>query len=413
MKDQNLDRFIAKLMSDDQALNQFLADPTNGGKEYGITKAARAVVRRVVSHLSNNAKNGFSIQRDLGSYRRSLRLLQNVLHQHSAQHLAMANVEDSSTAIRIYITGDPSQPGAPYDNPALAYTNFVTYTVAGTFSTIGEAMSFNPPSGAAVNDTFPVTVTETVTDQNGNVGNLEYTAIYLPMGGTSTNEWYMLSYTLSNFASNINGTYELGYNVTTERQPFWYFSLNGAAISPNSNQGYSQTSGVTQGNEAEGFQNFPLNGSVNIDWQPIAADLDYGFGPCFTVNAQGQTVTPALLGIPILQKSAQPNPPTNFYRNTATNVLIKPNTTITLACNPDGTGNIYTDDQVVLTVNGNTFYTHDYSNGCSGVITPTAPVDVTALLAGYVGQYVSIGIAYNDLCGGVESSSGFFLVFTE
>ena len=96
MENQNLDHFIGHLMSNDQALAQFLADPTNGGKEYGITKAERAVIRRVVSSLSNNAKNGFSIQRDLSSYRRSLRLLQNVLHKHASERIAMADTDTAA-----------------------------------------------------------------------------------------------------------------------------------------------------------------------------------------------------------------------------------------------------------------------------------------------------------------------------
>ena len=88
-----LDGFISKLMHDDGALNKFLSDPTNGGQEYGITKAERAVLRRVVGHLSNKSKNGYGIQRDLGSLRRSLRLLQNVLHKHSGAHAVVIEGE--------------------------------------------------------------------------------------------------------------------------------------------------------------------------------------------------------------------------------------------------------------------------------------------------------------------------------
>ena len=59
-KERNgLDQFIPKLMSDDDTLKKFLADPTNGGQEYSITKAERAVLRRVTAHLSNKSKNGY------------------------------------------------------------------------------------------------------------------------------------------------------------------------------------------------------------------------------------------------------------------------------------------------------------------------------------------------------------------
>jgi hypothetical protein len=77
----NLLNYISVLLSDDDALNTFLKDPiTEAEGKYGITKAERAVLRRTVAHLSNNSKNGYSTVRHLGSYRRSLRLLQNVLH---------------------------------------------------------------------------------------------------------------------------------------------------------------------------------------------------------------------------------------------------------------------------------------------------------------------------------------------
>ena len=77
----NLLDYINLLMKDDVALKNFLVDPiTEAEGTHGITKAERAVLRRTVSHLSNKSKNGYTVSRHLGSYRRSLRLLQNVLH---------------------------------------------------------------------------------------------------------------------------------------------------------------------------------------------------------------------------------------------------------------------------------------------------------------------------------------------
>ena len=407
----NLDQFISKLMSNDKALQQFLADPTNGGKEFGITKAERAVLRRVIGNLSNKSKNGYGIQRDLGSYRRSLRLLQNVLHRHGATHTAITSSTDglNTYSFHIYITGDPSNPGAPYDNPSLAYTNYVTYSTSGDFTTLGDAMNFNAPTSPVVGDKKTVTI-GTVSDSQGNAGQLNYTAIYASVGGSTTDfDWYMLDFTLSGFSSSINGSYTLPYNATTEREPFWFFSLDGNSISPNSNQGYSLTPGVTQGMEAEGFSGFPLNGSTNIVWQPIAADMDYGFGPCFQTP-----FTPVVLGIPILERTANP-PGATFYTNTVSNVMISSSvSSITLACNPDGTGDVYTDDVVSITFTGaaGTYtYNYDYSNGCSGRITPTNPVDLTSSLAMFKGQSITIDVQYADKCGGVESSSGYFLVF--
>ena len=412
---QTLDQYISKLMTDDDALKAFLSDPTNGGAEYGITKAERAVLRRVLAHLSNNSKNGYGIARQMDSYRRSLRLLQNVLHRHSAIHTAMvASSDDETYHIRIYFTGDFSSPGAPYSDPAKAYQTYVSYTESGSFSTLGEAMQFNNAPAKSNGKIFTVQLNKSVTDKNGASGTLkEYNAICLPdpLNGNQL-EWYMLSFELEGFTDsafpNINGTYVLPYKNVQERDPFWYFSLNGQAISPTSKQGYNYflTDNVTQGDNAESFVDFQLNGSTQIDWQPIAADMDYGFAPCFQTED-----TPILLGIPVLNQLAPPNPPTQFYTKTTSNVVIPEGKTIMLAANPDGTGKVYVDDGVFITVGGKTVYEHDYSGGCSGVVTPTDPVDVTSNFQPYVGQTITIVTTYKDLCGAFESSSGYFLVF--
>jgi hypothetical protein len=293
----------------------------------------------------------------------------------------------------VYITGDPSNPGAPYDNPSLAYTNYVTLTRSGSYTTIGQVMNFNPPSNPSVNDKVTVNL-GTASDSAGNSGNI--------------------SYTLTNFSSNINGNYDLPLSgaTGTDRVPFWFFSLNGNAISPNSNQGYSLTPGVVEGDDGEGFNNFPLNGSHQIVWQPIAPDMDYGFAPCFQTP-----FTPIVLGVPILEKNVI-NPGKPFYTNIVKNVQIPSNATHAyLALNPDGTGDISTDDTVSIVVQGtksNSYsYFNDYSNGCSGRITPTGPQDLLPGLKAdrLIGDTVTITITYADKCGGKISSSGYFLVF--
>ena len=77
----NLLKYISHLMQDDDALHQFTIDPiTDAENNHGLTKAERAVLRRTVHGLSNNSVNGYSMVRSDESYRRSLRLLQNVLH---------------------------------------------------------------------------------------------------------------------------------------------------------------------------------------------------------------------------------------------------------------------------------------------------------------------------------------------
>ena len=414
-KERNgLDQFISKLMSDDDTLKKFLADPTNGRQEYGITKAERAVLRRVTAHLSNKSKNGYGIQRDLGSYRRSLRLLQNVLHSHGAAHAAITSTDDTTYSFHVYITGDPNNPGAPYDNPGVAYTNYVTFTTSvDNAVTVADAMNFASPSNPSQGQKTDSISLGQGSDKDGNQGNISYVAVY------NNNNWYVLEFTLSNFASSINGTYTLpfvlpdGTPVTgTDRFPFWFFSLNGKAISPNSNQGYLLTDGVTEGDDGESFVDFKLNGSNNIVWQPISPDMDYGFGPCFQTH-----YTPIVLGVPILEKDVvhvgQP-----FYTNIVKNVQIPTDATNAyLALNPDGTGDIRTDDTVTILIQGtSSSYTYfmDYSNGCSGRITPTGPQDILAGLLKadiLLGDTVTITTTYADKCGGKISSSGYFLVF--
>lgn len=412
----NLDGFISKLMSDDSALKKFLADPTNGGQEHGITKAERAVLRRVTAHLSNKSKNGLGIQRDLGSYRRSLRLLQNVLHKHGATHASILEASESTPyTFHVYFTGDPKHPGAPYENPSLAYTTYVTFTKSGTFTTIGEAMGFpKSPQGEKITvELGPVS------GPHGD-GNLVYTAQYLPVGGSPTHfDWYVISFTLSGFPPDtINGTYALpfpdsdGPVTGADRSPFWFFSLDGKAISPNSNQGYSRTKGVIDGDEGEGFADFPLKSSTYIVWQPIAPDMDYGFSPCFPTS-----YTPVVLGIPILEQDVVQKGEA-FYTQAVNNVQIPEGATHAyLSKNPDGSGEIYTDDAVTIEFVGTKgqvySYYHDYSNKCSGKITPTPPVDILHDLESeqLVGEIVSITIIYTDICGGKISSSGYFLVF--
>jgi len=422
---KTLDGFISQLMHDDKALNKFLADPTNGGTEHGITKAERAVLRRVTAHLSNKSKNGFGIQRDLSSYRRSLRLLQNVLHKHSAAKSTVVTNEDTDDvfSFQVYITGTPSPDpltspshnpaGAPYDNPALAYTNYVTFTTnVSDATTIGQAMKFNPTQQDQDNETFTVNI-GSAKDKDNNQGNLEYTATF------RDEAWYVTEFNLTGFSSGIDGKYILPFEFNgvsvkgTDRFPFWFFSLDGQAISPNSNQGYSKTKGVTPGDDGESFVDFPLNESNYIVWQPIAPDMDYGFAPCFFTNKR-----PVLLGVPIQTRTVTEKGEV-FYTNTVENVLILSDAEqILLAQNPDGTGTLRTDDKVSIkfTEAGNPSNTYTYTNSynlpdCSG-LQNTGSVDLKSDLSSLIGKLVTIDVEYSDVCGGQVSSNGYFLVFS-
>ena len=100
----NLLNYISRLMHDDGALQGFIEDPiTEAEQDFGLTKAERSVLRRVVAHLSNNSLNGYSMSRTFSSYRRSLRLLQNVLKNVGTKMYAdLANLQDNSYHLVVY-----------------------------------------------------------------------------------------------------------------------------------------------------------------------------------------------------------------------------------------------------------------------------------------------------------------------
>ncbi|MEM6686796.1 MAG: hypothetical protein AAF617_13515 [Bacteroidota bacterium] len=402
MKKHSLDQFIGLLMHDDNALNAFLADPTNGGAEHGITKAERAVLRRTVAHLSNVSRNGYGVQRDLGSYRRSLRLLQNVLHQHVGAHQqvnagAQAQVEATSgPTFYVYLTGDPSNPGAPYTDPAKAYTTYVTFQ-GSSGSTIGDAMDFDSSTGKP-------TGSFTGHDMGGNQVSITYTAVKGSKGG------YVLdSFTIT--GGDNPGTYYINYDTLKGRDPFWFYSLDGQAVVFGKN-GPQENDDASFGGLSEPFNTHQLNGAQTVYWQAIAPDTTYGFAPCFPYKTSsyqlGKSYAQVCYGVTKGEK---------FYTNTVTNVTIDSTAQRwILSSTPDGTGHVSTDDVVTIQIEvagsgqKTTLYTHDFSNGCSGVITPIDQVDITSNLAKYSGEIVNFYITYQDQCGGCISSTAYYLV---
>jgi len=280
-----LNDYIGTLMHDDDALQAFLNDPIKAGeKEFGITKADRSVLRRVVHHMSNNSKNGYSIKRSLSSYRRSLRLLQNVLHsntatyQNAAINQALSADDSGNKVIAIYYTGNTKEPGAPVDDPGLAYTNHVIGFGAG--NTLGEMMRFpkvdNPSKGQVVQGAMPgysitgesIRIGYEATYEEGLDGKLHpyITAFLFPMADGVENP----------------GRYDIPLPTSTKtRDPFWFYSENGQAISKNQMHGVYRRTDAPTGSEAESFENYPVTDKTNyFVWQAIAPDQSYGFGTC-------------------------------------------------------------------------------------------------------------------------------------
>lgn len=108
-----------------------------------------------------------------------------------------------------------------------------------------------------------------------------------------------------------------------------------------------------------------------------------------------------------------------FYQSTIYDVSIPSTATeMIISSNSDGTGKIYVDDRVVIiaTADDSTSATYDYdfSGGCSGKVTPIAPVNLfnTTGFSSLKGDYVSVEIQFWDKCGTVQGGSNFFLTIS-
>ena len=139
-----------------------------------------------------------------------------------------------------------------------------------------------------------------------------------------------------------------------------------------------------------------------------SACLDTVGAPCIPVNAP----EPIHLGI------AQPNSnstgpfPDTFYSNSL-DVILPAEGIITLSSLKNGKGNIVVDDKCEVKINGILIYAHDYSNGNSGVITPTPPVDITSLIPSNLrGIIVTISINYIDLHPNSKRGSDYWVTFS-
>jgi hypothetical protein len=84
---------------------------------------------------------------------------------------------------------------------------------------------------------------------------------------------------------------------------------------------------------------------------------------------------------------------------------------VLLSQDPDGTGDVFVDDEIIMTVTHPDLTTatldHDYSTGCSGRITHTDPQDVTALFQPGVNH---VRTQFKNTCGANASAESYWLV---
>jgi len=160
--------------------------------------------------------------------------------------------------------------------------------------------------------------------------------------------------------------------------------------------------------------------------------LDNTDAPCVAYNQPENAIIGA--AYPATKSGAPTSVP--FYTNKI-DLLIPAGGEIILAGSADGTGQIFVDDEVEIfmcyntwkteTVDGittttiseeqskTTIFSHDFSNGNSGTITPIKPQNITEKIRsaeGYhPGTIVTIIIQYTDTYGVSKSASEFWLVY--
>ena len=252
----NLLNYIEHLLDEgnESQLRKFVVDPiTSAENDHGLTKAERAVLRRVVSGLSNNSVNGYSIDRSLSSYRRSLRLLQNVLHNVGTKmvqdHLV---TEDTNTySLVLYYpnssgTNDYTCKDQNYldENGGNSYAHSQTYHInlpnsSYTIQAVMEAMANDPSVGLQYATDDPKTVVNSFT-----VGGSTFTA------------------NLHNQDGSVNPCYDLGKNPDAHNV-FWFWNING-----------------NPGGQSESFAKAPVYAGDTIKWQLIAPCGKSGFVCC-------------------------------------------------------------------------------------------------------------------------------------
>lgn len=272
-----LDDYITKLMLDDDELKHFLADPICAAEDVnGLSKAQRSVLRRVVANLSNNATNGYSLVRNLTSYRRSIRLLQNVLHVEKGSGMVVegdVNNTFRNFTIYVYYTGDPSNPKVSLSNVGAEYAYYMTFTASGNFAsdpTIKQVMEL-------ATDVYGNPLKKLINVQSGG-----FDAALIVNDITVPNQY---------FGSGVYVAPPPPPPITPSSQtPFWFYSVGGKALVSGSGYGYYSYNPYAYIPGAVSFAKatVPMDGSSNttIFWQVIAPDQGYNFAPCYPTTVE-------------------------------------------------------------------------------------------------------------------------------
>ncbi len=262
----NLLHYISVLLHDDKALETYIVDPITEAedeKKYGLTKAERAVLRRTVSGLSNHSVNGFSMQRTLDSYRRSLRLLQNVLHNTGTKMMTdIVSNGDAATAQQVYylIVNYPNLPSGSTTDFTGA-TNAKVNSVGGPYY---QSQFFQ----IVFNDSNPTSVQRLLLGAAQAFPDIiAYNTVVMD------NKPYVSDITINKrkiIADLSNEAYNLDKNPNADFV-FWFYSIDGKP-----QPGHS---GIT-GQIGMSFQDYMLTSGQTVFWEVLAPDTYYGFQSC-------------------------------------------------------------------------------------------------------------------------------------
>ncbi|XLS28800.1 hypothetical protein ACJD0Z_16575 [Flavobacteriaceae bacterium M23B6Z8] len=261
----NLLHYISVLMHDDEALKRFIVDPiTHAENKYGLTKAERAVLRRTVSNLSHHSINGFSMERTLSSYRRSLRLLQNVLHNTGTKMMSdvKSNGHEAAAVDQRY--------GLVINYPNLAANSTTDFTCKSNSDVdrLGGPYFNSFFFNIVFNDSNPTSVQRLLLGASQAFPNdISYNTVIMN-GKPYVSEIKIQSRSIR--ADLSNGCYDLSKNPKADNA-FWFYSINGKP-----QKGFAGKTGQV----GQSFQDFILTNNDTVYWQMLAPDSTYGFKSC-------------------------------------------------------------------------------------------------------------------------------------
>ena len=236
--------YLRKLLSDDDALKKFLADPIGSSEAAKLTKAERSVLRRALVGASTASTNGYAIVRPLAGYRQAVAMVYNVMRN---QALSMMNATETSSVIIAVSWGpDSSNPGL---HPFLNYAYWISpQTNSVTIAQAMDAVKNEMSQYSSTNENFDLVYND---DQK-----------FLPK--RIIGSFDILGATYSAPPQNRN----------TSTAPFWFWSINGY---PNPND--SGALGESYADSSADSSAILHPGDI-VYWDCIAPGAQYGFGSC-------------------------------------------------------------------------------------------------------------------------------------